>query len=102
MNTTIIFVRHADVHNPGDPGLLQRPVALAQVARRAGGDDVLPDRLAALRARDDVVERQAAVRRAAVRAAPAVASEQGPAGDLALDRARHAHVVEQAGSRAAR
>ena len=42
------------------PGVLEQPVALAQVARRAGGDDVLPDRLAALRARDDVVERQPA------------------------------------------
>ena len=77
------------------PGLLERPVALAQVARRAGGDDVLPDRLAALRARDDVVEGEAAARRAAVDAAPAVAGEERAARDLALDRARHAHVVDE-------
>ena len=32
--------------------VLEQPVALPQVARRTGGDDVLPDRLAALRARD--------------------------------------------------
>ena len=70
-------------------------VALAQVARRAGGDDVLPDRLAALRPRHDVVEGEAAVRRPAIGTAPAVTREEGPARDLALDRARHAHVVDQ-------
>src|SRR5262249_37489476 len=39
--------------------LVRQAVPLAQVAGRAGGDDVLPDRLAAARARDDVVEGQA-------------------------------------------
>ena len=66
--------------------VLERAVALAQVARRAGGDDVLPDRLAALRARHHVVERQPAAGGAAVDAAPAVAGEQRAARDLALDR----------------
>ena len=77
------------------PDLLERAVALAQVARGAGGDDVLPDRLAALRARHDVVERQPAARRAAVDAAPAVAGEERPAGDLPLDRPRHPDVVDE-------
>ena len=45
-------VRKLHVH------LVREAVALAQVARRARGDDVLPDRVAAARARDHVVERQ--------------------------------------------
>ena len=81
--------------------LVQQPVALAQVARRAGGDDVLPDRLAAARARDHVVERQPAARGAAVDAAPAVTGEERPARDLPLDDPRDADVAERAGSRAA-
>src|ERR1051326_5524830 len=72
--------------------LLQRPVALAQVARRAGGDDILPDGLAAFRTRDDGVEGQPAARGAAVHAAPAVPCEQRPPGDLPLDRPRHTDV----------
>src|SRR4051812_49183122 len=40
------------------PDLLERAVALPQVAGRTRRDDVLPHRLPALRARDDVVERQ--------------------------------------------
>src|SRR4029079_10065226 len=75
--------------------LLERAVALPEVAGRAGGDDVLPDRLAALRARDDVVEGEPSARGAAVDAAPAVAGEEGAARDLPLDRPRHADVVDQ-------
>ena len=78
-----------------DRQLLQQPVALAQVARRAGGDDVLPRRVAAARARDDVVERQPAAGRAAVDAAPAVTGKQGAAGDLPLHHPGHAHVVHE-------
>src|SRR5262245_49733140 len=76
-------------------GVLERPVALAQVARRAGGDDVLPDRLASLRARHDVVEGQPAAGAAAVDAAPAVAREEGAPRDLALDRPRHTDVLDE-------
>ncbi len=72
-----------------------KPVALAQVARRARGDDVLPHRLAAARARDHVVERQPAAGRAAVDAAPAVTREERAARDLALDDPRNADVVEE-------
>src|SRR6478752_3826224 len=75
--------------------LLERAVALAEVARRTGGDDVLPDRLAALRARDDVVEGEPPARAAAVDAAPAVAGEEGAARDLPLDRPWHADIVDQ-------
>src|SRR6185503_5340439 len=65
-----------------------------QVARRAGGHDVLPDRIPAPASRHDVVERQAAGR-AAVLAAPAVPREECAAGDPALDRARDTNVGEQ-------
>ena len=44
------------------PDLLEQAVSLAQVARCAGGDDVLPDRLTAPRARHDMVEREPAAR----------------------------------------
>ena len=57
------------------PGLARRAAALAEVARRAGGDDVLPRRAPALRARDDVVERQLAAM-PAILAGEAVAQEQ--------------------------
>src|SRR4029077_14238932 len=77
------------------PDLLERAVALAEVARGTRRHDVLPDRLAALRAGDDVVEREAAVRGAAVDAAPAVPGEERPAGDLPLDRPGHPDVVEE-------
>src|SRR3954447_2351247 len=83
--------RGAELH----AGLLQRPVALAQVARRAGGDDVFPDRLASLRPRNDVVERQAAAGGAAIHAPPAVPGEERAPRDLALDGARDANVVQQ-------
>src|SRR5437588_10952674 len=53
--------------------LLQRAVSLPKVARRARGDDVLPDGVAAPAPWDDVVEREPPSRRAAVDAAPAVA-----------------------------
>ena len=64
--------------------LLEQAVALLQVARRTRCDDVLPDGVAALRARDDVVEREPAARRAAVDAAPAIAGEQRAAEILRL------------------
>src|SRR5919197_176061 len=75
--------------------LLRQAVALAHVARRARGDDVLPDRVATAAARHDVVEGQLAAGSAAVHAAPAVAGEQGAARDLALERPRHAHVLDE-------
>ena len=75
--------------------LLREPVALAQVAGRAGGDDVLPHRVAAAAARDDVVECQPAAARAAVDAAPLVAGEQRASRDLPLRRARHPHVGDE-------
>ena len=58
--------------------LLGEAVALAQVARRAGGDDVLPDRVAAAAARHDVVERQPAAARPAVDAAPSRPGRTAP------------------------
>ena len=75
--------------------LLRQPVALAPVARRAAGDDVVPGRRAALRARDHVVDGEGAALVAAVLAGPAVAREDRAAGDLAAVRvARDAHVGE--------
>src|SRR5688500_13651991 len=72
--------------------LVREPVALAAVARRAGGDDVVPARAAALRARDHVVDGEARAG-TAVLALPAVAREHGAPGDLALVRvARDPHV----------
>src|SRR6266850_562402 len=46
------------------PRLLRRQVSLAQIARRAGRDHVLPRGLAALAARDDVIEGEVVVGRA--------------------------------------
>ena len=68
---------------------------LRRLHGRARGDHVLPHRLAALRARHHVVERQPAARRAAVDAAPAVTGEERAARDLALDDPRDADVVEE-------
>src|SRR5215211_592011 len=62
------------------PRLLRRQIALAQVARRAGRDDVLPGGLAALAARDDVIERKVVVRRA-ILADEAVAQEDVKTGE---------------------
>src|ERR1700748_1889472 len=56
------------------PRLLRRHVALAQVARRTGGDDVFPGGLAAFAARDDVIEGEV-VRGKAILADEAVAQE---------------------------
>src|SRR6187549_2396903 len=56
------------------PRLLRRQVALAQVAGRTGGDDVLPGGLATLGARDDVIEGEV-VMRVAVLADETVAQE---------------------------
>src|SRR6185295_20097168 len=77
------------------PGLLGQAVALAAIARRAGGDDVLPARVAALGPRDDVVDGEVRAR-AAVLAGPAVAREDGAPGDLAPVRvARDLHVADE-------
>ena len=77
--------------------LARQAVALAAVAGRAGGDDVLPDRLAAAAAGDDVVDGEAGFARAAVLAGPGVAGEHGAAGDLAAVRlAGDPHVADQA------
>src|ERR1700682_6742859 len=46
------------------PGLLRRQVSLAQIAWRTGGDHVFPSGLAALAARDDVIEGEIVVCRA--------------------------------------
>src|SRR5581483_12359056 len=75
--------------------LVGQAVALAQVAGRARGDDVLPGRVAAARPRYHVVEREASAGRPAVDAAPAVTGEEGAAGDLALDEAGYADVVHE-------
>src|ERR1700719_3935828 len=56
------------------PRLLRRQVSLAQIARRTGGDHVLPGGLAALAARDDVIEGEIVVGRA-ILADEAVAQE---------------------------
>ena len=77
--------------------LAGQAVALAAVAGRAGGDDVLPDRLAAAAAGDDVVDGEAGFARAAVLAGPGVAGEDGAAGDLAtVGLAGDPHVADQA------
>ena len=60
--------------------LARRAPALFQVAWRAGSDDILPGRAAALGARDDMVEGQVAVR-SAILAGEAVAQEQVEAGE---------------------
>src|SRR5258708_4476680 len=48
--------RRRHPHRQSD--LLDEPVALAQVAGRAGGDDILPDRVTAPASRHDMVESQ--------------------------------------------
>ena len=63
---------------------------------RAGGDDVLPHRLAAAAARDHVVDGEPGRLVAAVLAGVGVAGEHRLAGDLApVDVARDAHVADQ-------
>src|SRR6266850_4342718 len=62
------------------PRLLRRQVALAQIAWRAGCDDVFPGGLAALAARDDVIEGEV-VMRVAVLAHEAVAQEDVEPGE---------------------
>src|ERR1700744_470647 len=56
------------------PRLLRCQVALAQIARRARGDHILPRRLSALAARDDVIEGEIVICRA-ILADEAVAQE---------------------------
>src|SRR6476660_7618280 len=63
--------------------LARKAVALAPVAACAGGDDVLPDRLAAAAAGDHVVDGEPRLARAAVLAGPGVAGEHRPPRDLA-------------------
>src|SRR6185312_8032166 len=62
------------------PRLLRRQIALAEVARRTGRDDVFPGGLAALAARDDVIEGEV-VMRVAVLADKAVAQEDVEPGE---------------------
>ena len=77
-------------------GLARHPVALAAVARRAGGDDVLPRRRPAAAAGDHVVDGQPGGLAAAVLAGVGVASEHRLAGDLApVHVARDADVANQ-------
>ncbi len=68
---------------------------LRRLHGRAGGDDVLPVRVAASRAGHHVVERQPAAGRAAVDAAPAVSGKERPAGDLSLVRLGDADVLDE-------
>jgi DNA gyrase subunit A len=77
--------------------LPRQAVALSSVAGCAGGDDVLPDRLAAAAAGDHVVDGEAGFARAAVLTGPGVAGEDGAAGDLAaVGFAGDPHVVDEA------
>ena len=77
--------------------LAREAVALAAVAGGAGGDDVLPDRLAAAGAGDYMVDGEAGFGRAAVLAGPGVAGEDGAAGDFAaVGLAGDADVVDEA------
>src|SRR5262249_30042837 len=70
---------------------------LLAVARSAGGDDVLPHRLAAATSRDHVVDGQPRLRRAAVLTRPRIAREHRLAGDLApMDVAGDADVGDEA------
>src|SRR4029079_17998433 len=55
----------------------------------ARGDDVLPDGVAATRARHDMAEAEECTRRAPV------AREERPPRDLPLQRPRHAHVRDE-------
>ena len=90
----------------GDHGrLFGRAATLAQVARRAGGDDVLPAGAAAAGARQDVVEGQVGLR-AAVLAGEGVPQEKVEArkgrrpvlGDVGLER-HHARQLHLEGRR---
>src|SRR5437762_10126635 len=60
--------------------LLRRQIALAQIAGRAGGNDVFPGGLAAFAAREDVIEGQV-FRRGAVLAGESVAEEDVEPGE---------------------
>src|SRR5215204_2393796 len=62
------------------PRLLRRQVALAQIARRTGRDDIFPGGLAALAARDYVIEGEV-VMRVAVLAHKTVAQEDVEPGE---------------------
>src|SRR4030095_14363304 len=62
------------------PRLLRRQVALAQIARRTGRDDVFPGGLAALAARDDVIEGEV-VMRVAILADETIAQEDVEPGE---------------------
>src|SRR5260370_5416442 len=70
------------------PALLGQAAALQEVARRAGGDDVVPGRAAAARARHDVIEGQIVrrVRLAAILTAEAVAQEDVEPGESGTAR----------------
>ena len=77
--------------------LVRQAVALAQVARRARGDDVLPDssrRRASAGSRDRASAGSPG--RAAVDAPPAVTGKERAARDLALHHARNPHVGDEA------
>ena len=70
------------------PRFVRRQVALAQVARRAGGDDVAPRGVAAARARDQVIEGEV-VARAAKLAGEAVAQEHVEPRERRMGRGLH-------------
>src|SRR5260370_28795937 len=70
------------------PALLWQAAALQKVARRAGGDDVVPGRAAAARARHDVIEGQIVrrVRLAAILTAEAIPPEDVETGESGTAR----------------
>ena len=80
----------------GHARLFEQTIALAMVARSAGGDHVLPDGGAPARPRDDVVERQPVSTRPAVRALPPVTREEDAARDSPGDTARNPDVRPEA------
>ena len=76
--------------------LVGETVALLAVAGRAGGNDVLPDRLTAAAPRNDMVHGETRLARAAVLTGPAVARQHGLAGDpAAMDVARDPDEADQ-------
>ena len=67
------------------PRLLRHPLALAQVTRRAGGDDAVPCGLAALAARDHMIEGEIILGRA-ILAFEAIAQEHVEPGEGGIAR----------------
>ncbi len=76
--------------------LSRQPIALAAVAGRASGDDVLPDRLAAPAPGDHMVDGQPGLAGAAVLTGPSIAGQYRPPSDLAPVRLSwNPYVIDQ-------